>query len=219
MLAILGDIHGDFYMLQQKVDQAIAKGASALIQVGDFGYYKHLLDRLWKCELDIPVYWIDGNHEEHEHLQGITDILEIHNNCFFVPRGKILELDNRVIAFMGGAASIDKGIRLRKKLHWTHLENIMQSDLDNLLNNLKLFDNKVDMMISHVPPQGVISRNFTKNVFKFFGVPNDWKDENADIIESIWNNLGKPQLYCGHMHISVSDGNCQILDINEVIYV
>ena len=219
MIAILGDIHGAFEVLEDRAVKAHKAGASALIQVGDFGYYKGILHNLFRTKLPLPVYWIDGNHEEHEHFLDVEDLLEVHDNCFFIPRGRVLTLDGRKIAFMGGAASIDMKIRLQYRMHWSPRENIRQQDMDRLLLELNQNDNSVDMFITHVPPQNVIQSNFSKESLRYFGVGMDWRDPNADIVERIWRNLDSPKMYCGHMHRSVIDGNCRILAENEMVLV
>jgi len=219
MLAILGDIHGSFEVLNDRVIKAYEAKATALIQVGDFGYYKSIIHNLFKYKFPIPVYWIDGNHEQHEFLNDATDLVEVHDNCFFVPRGTVLTLDNRKIAFMGGAASIDKKIRMAYRMHWSPGENIRQQDMDRLLVELDKNDNEVDMMITHVPPQNIIQDNFSKDALRYFGVGMDWRDENADYIQTIWEGLGMPQMYCGHMHRSVTDSNCRILAEFEMVLV
>jgi Icc-related predicted phosphoesterase len=219
MIAILGDIHGAFEVLEDRAVKAHEAGANALIQVGDFGYYDGVINRLFQYKLPLPVYWIDGNHEQHALFLDADDLVEIHNNCFFVPRGRVLTIDGRTIAFMGGAASIDKNIRLIYGMHWSDKENIRQQDVDRLLFELGQNNNKVDMLITHVPPQNVIQGNFSKDALQFFGVPMDWRDQNADIVQNIWDSLGNPQMYCGHMHRSVIDGKCRILDEFEMILV
>lgn len=219
MIQIIGDIHGNFRSLQAIVDKAVEDGCAAAIQVGDFGYYKKALPSLELCEFNIPVYWIDGNHEEHQHFIDFEEITEIHKNCFYIPRGTVLSLDSKKFACMGGASSIDKKLRLTYKYHWSDLENIRQVDLDRMLKNLNDVNNEVDYIISHVPPQSVIQRNFDPMNMLNFGVSINWRDPDADIIEVLWKQLDYPQLYCGHMHKRVRDYKCTILDISEFIYV
>lgn len=219
MLAILGDIHGDFFILGESAKKAADNGATALIQVGDFGYYPRMLHKLRQLTLALPVYWIDGNHEMHElFLDGGES--KTHENCFFVPRGKVMMLDNRQIVFMGGASSVDKQTRLNYGMHWSALENIRPQDMARMTSELAHVNNKVDLFISHVPPQSVIQKNFDPRVLRdFFGLPITWQDPDADLIESIWNGIGNVPMYCGHMHRALVDNNCTILNTNQLIYV
>lgn len=219
MIALLGDIHGDFFMLSQKAHQAKEKGATALIQVGDFGYYPRLLAKLRQLDLPLPVYWIDGNHEMHE-LFLDSEETQTHENCFFVPRGSVLNIDGRRIAFMGGASSVDKDTRLMYGMHWSPLENIRAQDMSRMRDELSKVDNKVDMFITHVPTQSMIQKYFDPRVLRdFFGLPITWRDPDADWVEILWKEMDCPPMYSGHMHRSVKDGNCRILNIDEIIYV
>jgi len=219
MIALLGDIHGDFFMLGQLVRRAKEKGATAVIQVGDFGYYPRLIAQLRQLDLVLPVYWIDGNHEAHEYFLD-DENTQTHDNVTFVPRGSVLDIDNRRIAFMGGAASVDKQIRIDYRMHWSPLEDIRPQDMDRMRTELAKVDNKVDMFITHVPTQSVIQKHFDPRVLRdYFGLPLTWRDPNADRVEELWNEMNKPPMYSGHMHRSVKDGNCRILNINELVYV
>lgn len=215
MIAFIGDIHGEFSALEKILDE-IKKypEITAVVQVGDFGFYPKLLNRMKEINPHIPVYAIDGNHEDFEMFDGLTDVTEIAPNIFFVPRGTVLEIDGRTIAFMGGAASVDKGIRLRRGMHWDTRENITEEQVATFRENTK--DRKIDIMITHVPPQSVIQKNFDPKGLMFFDLPMSWRDKNADIIEELWGSLYYPQLICGHMHRSVIEGTARILDINEL---
>jgi hypothetical protein len=219
MIGILGDIHGDFFVLGEKVRQAKEKGAVAVIQVGDFGYYPRLIAKLRQLDLVLPVYWIDGNHEAHEYFLDDPNT-QTHTNVMFVPRGSVIEIDGRRIAFMGGASSVDKESRLMYGMHWSVLENIRPRDVSRMQEELAKVNNKVDMFISHVPPQSVIQNNFDPRTLRdFFGLPLTWRDPDADVIESLWNDMGGIPMYCGHMHRSLKDRGCRILNIDEMIYV
>lgn len=219
MIGILGDLHGDFAVLRDKVAQAKNRGATAVIQVGDFGYYPEYLPLLNSIELPLPVYWVDGNHECHDLFLDNPDTVT-RDNCFFVPRGSVLTIDNRTIAFMGGASSIDKLIRLRNDWHWSPFENIREKDIQKLRANLAKVNNVVDMFITHIPPQSVIAKNFNPmDMWTYFRVDPSWVDPDAQIIETLWNELNNVPLYCGHMHREVQDRSCRIVDINEIIYV
>lgn len=217
MLAIVGDIHGDFWTFHDIVKQIHEERpeVTAVIQVGDFGYFPDNIRILEQCTFDLPVYWIDGNHEYFELFIHNTVPIEIHTNCFYVPRGTVLNLDGKTIAFMGGAGSIDKKIRLQYKWHWSELENITDEQFHRL-DSVEC----VDLLITHSPPQSVVTRNFDNSprALHYFGAPGDWFDPNAHLIESLWSRLNYPPMYCGHMHRSIVDRKCRILNIEEVVY-
>jgi hypothetical protein len=52
-------------------------------------------------------------------------------------------------------------------------------------------------------------------------LPRGWEDIAAFHVQKVWEAVGKPPLYCGHMHPEkwVAADNCKVLGINEVAYV
>jgi predicted phosphodiesterase len=82
-LALAGDWHGNFGWAELAMNYAVEQGCDVLLQVGDFGYWpsyeestgsqtggSHFLFKVTEKakELGLMIYWIDGNHENHEHL-------------------------------------------------------------------------------------------------------------------------------------------------------
>jgi hypothetical protein len=129
----------------------------------------------------------------------------------------VMEIDNRTIAFMGGAASIDKEYRLRNHWHWDERENISPYEVLRMMDNAK--DKHIDLFITHCPPNSVINEHFDPRGKLQFGVGLDWHDHNQDIIENIWHAIGTPNIYSGHMHRTVEGMTYRILDINELLAV
>jgi hypothetical protein len=223
MICILGDIHGNVSALSTAIEHAERLGAAALIQVGDFG----LMQRNGSdtgfhrvcMEAKLPVYFIDGNHDDCTRwtaLSGVTRIWE-DANLFYIARGTVMKIDNRTIAFMGGAASIDKDYRLRNGWHWDENENISPYEVLRMMDNAK--GKNIDMFITHCPPNSVINEHFDPKGKLYFGVGLDWHDHNQDIIENIWHAIGTPMVYSGHMHRTVEGMTYRILDIDELLEV
>jgi Icc-related predicted phosphoesterase len=232
MILLLGDIHGDWRILHDAIQKAELVGAKALIQVGDLCMFRggrtELGAKLWDNEKNfrnilersnVPVYFIDGNHDDCDRWLYHTDVTQVFGDIpfYYIPRGTVIELDGKIIAFMGGASSINKKWSLRDGNHWTPLEDIRQEDIDNLLKNAK--DKKIDMFITHIPPHSVVQEHFDNTAKLFFEVGLDWHDQNQDIIEDLWCKLGTPDIYSGHMHKRVVGINYRILDINELLAV
>jgi predicted phosphodiesterase len=223
MLLLLGDIHGDVRVLRNAIAEAEDSGATALIQVGDFGLMQHSgndtgFHRVCK-EAKLPVYFIDGNHDDCTRWTELSEVTRIWDdtNLFYIPRGTVMEIDNRTIAFMGGAASIDKEYRLRNHWHWDEKENISPYEVLRMMDNAK--DKQIDLFITHCPPNSVINEHFDPRGKLHFGVGLDWHDHNQDIIENIWHAIGTPNIYSGHMHRKVEGMPYRILDINELLAV
>jgi hypothetical protein len=214
-IAVVGDVHGNAYVLAHLVRVAKEMGAVAVIQVGDIGWYpstkRSFIIQTW----ELPTYCVDGNHEDHDDLAQWNEVSELAKNFFYVPRGTVMEIAGRKIGFLGGAASVDKAYRLKMGLHWSEKELITAEDVAK-------FDgvDKVDMLVTHTPPQQTIDRHFDPNdLVRYFGLSILWRDPSAGYVDALWKRLGKPPLYCGHMHRSVTDESVRILNIEELILV
>jgi Icc-related predicted phosphoesterase len=223
MILLLGDIHGDTGALQRAVSMANEVGATALIQVGDFGLFqgkRNESEFYAVCKNSaVPIYFIEGNHDDCKRWVKLTEVTRVWDdaNLFYIPRGTVMELDGRTIAFMGGAASIDKAIRLHEGWHWDKYENIDPSEVLRLFENVE--GKTIDVFITHDTPTSVTKAHFDDNAKLWFGVGKDWHDHNMDVIQEIWDKLGNPKIYSGHMHRSVIGPNYRILNINELLAI
>lgn len=211
MIVVIGDIHGEFWALDALLDRIPAN--AKVIQLGDFGIWPRKRPE-WNGVR--PVYFIDGNHDHIPSLPiRASAPVEVWPNAFYVPRGVVLELDSKRILFCGGSKSLDRAWREKdSEWHgWFEDEQLSDDDVERALTNA---NGGVDFMVTHTPPDSVIRRNFHPNGLRSFGHdPATWVDESARNVERLWNAVGQPPLYCGHMHRSVVDGNVRILNINE----
>lgn len=142
----MGDIHGKFKTLSYLIR---TKRPELVIQLGDFGYWPELAEfnQLSKFT-DVPVWFIDGNHENYTALNKFQ--YPIFTNCLVdhVKRGEIRPLPNGMTAlFMGGAYSIDKDLRT-PGLDWFPEETIKGSQVYDLPVN-----RRIDVIFSHTCPQ------------------------------------------------------------------
>ncbi len=221
MILLLGDIHGNAGILKKAAEIAAEAGATAVIQLGDFGLFYD--NEEWFREnikdSNVPIYFIDGNHDDcrkwiqYDSVHRVWDDREL----YYIPRGTVMELDGRIIAAMGGASSIDKKYRLEQNMQWDPNEDISEEEISRMLTNAK--DKKIDMFLTHCPPGTVIDKHFDPLWKLHFGVAVDWVDPNQMIIEKLWHELGTPYVYSGHMHKKIQGMSYRILDINEVLAV
>jgi hypothetical protein len=145
-LLLVGDVHGN----QAWFDQVVLPAASmldtdAIIQLGDFGYWPGRADAFLDAvkSSDIPVYFIDGNHEDHYALAydvamaraetGVkdTDAVPLGGSLWYLPRGSRLEFDGVAVAALGGARSIDRALRT-PSVDWFMEEAVNDDDLARL---------------------------------------------------------------------------------------
>jgi len=68
----IGDIHGDFDSMEilTRFIQERSPDVGRVVVVGDFGFFPDSHEASWypQSRLNIPVYFIDGNHEDHDML-------------------------------------------------------------------------------------------------------------------------------------------------------
>jgi hypothetical protein len=133
-ILVAGDWHGDPQHAGYIMERAINQDVQAIVQVGDFGYWEHMnggaefLD--WCSDIAIqnamPIYWIDGNHENHTMLRAVygpggerhdptpEGFWQIRPGLFYIPRGTRWEWNGIKMMGLGGAYSVDKDYRLRR---------------------------------------------------------------------------------------------------------
>lgn len=143
-MLVVGDLHGDPRFTVQTFRKALDVGADCIVQVGDFGYWEHMrggdayLDycsELAKAHA-LPLFWIDGNHENHTLLRAVygpggpkhkptpEGFWEIRDGVYHIPRGTRWSWSNVRMMGLGGAYSVDKYDRLgrEKKKYRDHVE-------------------------------------------------------------------------------------------------
>jgi hypothetical protein len=139
-LLLVGDLHGNTAFAKKCFERGSERKVDALFQLGDFGYWEHEgsgqrylkdIERLIQ-EYQIPLYWLDGNHENHRLLkakygwmglnmttEGVVPAQKRSNNEFwpmgdelyYSPRGHRFTWSTVTFMTLGGAASVDKNWR------------------------------------------------------------------------------------------------------------
>lgn len=109
MIFFFGDIHGYYSEAQTVLSRAVKSCGkpSQIIQVGDLGFGSWQGKTVkWnrKEHSDIPINFIDGNHENFDDLQNYVS----ENNINHIARGTSLEIDGLRFLFCGGATSHDR---------------------------------------------------------------------------------------------------------------
>jgi hypothetical protein len=191
-IALVGDIHNSSAPLT-----VAAERADVIVQLGDFA-----LENEAAGFSPIPIYWIDGNHERFHLFAPYQDAeapVGWARNCWYVPRGAVLELGGLRFLCIGGADSVDK---VRQGARWSPHEQITGPQICRALNA----EGPIDAILSHTPPQSSINKHFDPAVReRAFKLPRWWTSPAACAIEVIWQHYGRPPLFCGHMHRSVTD--------------
>lgn len=195
-----------------KLNQLISKKQpDILIVCGDFGYWPNLIEEKvsygWggisskyvkketNCLAKIKpgktkIYWICGNHEDHNSLNKYQDgkIHELEKNIFFCSRGSSLTLpDGRNILFIGGACSIDKN-RRTEGVDWFREETISNKDYDKAISH-----EKIDIVISHTAPKYFAPDLMNGNMAKIY-------DPSCIALDGIHDKYRPSLWYFGHWH-------------------
>lgn len=170
---ITGDTHGQLDSFHTEfIDKNIQKG-DKLIVCGDFGFIWHddicpagkkadalMLDFLAKK--DYEILFCDGNHENFNELlqYPVTEIYsgkahKIRDNIYHLMRGEVFEIEGNSFFVMGGAYSIDKGIR-SENISWWKQELPVDDEYKNAISHIKEYHYKIDFIISHTCPGEII---------------------------------------------------------------
>ena len=218
MIYITGDTHGsiDFSKIKHYFKSRYHSYKDYLIILGDAGiiWDKNIpINENYKY-IDITIIFIDGNHENFDLLNEypIVDFHgakahKIYSNIYHILRGEIININDLTFLCIGGAASIDKALRVEHVSYWKD-EDITIDDYNNALNNLKKHNNKVDFVLTHCAPTSAL-----KNMFCAFE-----SDSSTTFLEKIKNQIDFSYWYFGHYHIdkTFDKFRCFYLDIKEL---
>jgi Icc-related predicted phosphoesterase len=158
-ILFVGDTHGDSEWWYRSVQvYAETCDAEVIVQVGDFGWWPNSPFVEVVRATEIPVLFLDGNHEHHhdlaravnesrwEHDLADNVPVPLGGNLAWVPRGAHLNLGGVSLAFLGGAVSIDRGLRLAGH-NWFPEEEVTEADLERLGAG-----GHADLLIAHDAP-------------------------------------------------------------------
>ena len=201
MIAFIGDVHRAFDRPAAIVDQLPAD-VTAVVQVGDLGLRPTDVTEPERCAVRLarPTYFISGNHDYEPWLRELLVPTEVAPNLVYVPRGTVLELDARRVAFLGGGDSVIDRARRREGVDWWPDEQVTGEHVASLDGA-----GPVDLMVAHTPPAAV---------YPFFGYR---PDPSAREVERAWELLGRPTIVCGHLHRSRAVGPVRVLAELEVL--
>lgn len=212
-IMIAGDWHG--FTEQGVFALRVAKkfDCDVVFQLGDFGYWEHFHDGIVYLEKlnrvskqhGIPIYWIDGNHENHPLLWKTYADREVENgfwqireNIFYCPRGNVWEWDGVRFMGMGGAFSVDRNFRKVGKSFWFE-ETITPEDVDVAIANLD--GEFVDVMFTHDTPLQV-DLPFQMALQGRSLSPSRESTHNRILLDDVVSVAQPKYLFHGHMHLN-----------------
>ena len=190
----LGDIHGEFGMLNEFINK---KHPETILQCGDNAYYWGRDNKGNIKPQDTKIYFVPGNHENWDMFEEAvgrrgTVPIEVEKNIFMCPIGSTIEINGQTILFVGGADSIDKMRRL-PKLSWWEQEVLNYDDFEYISTNVK----KADIVISHTAPTYfVVGEN---NGWSRLGDGKD-TDPSRPVLNLVLTQYRPKTWYFGHWH-------------------
>lgn len=146
MILFVGDVHGAWGNLQDAINAH--PEVDAVVQVGDFGVFPNIGIQP-PAVFNKPVFFIDGNHENHEYLSALTDN-EIAKGVTYLPRATQHIIDGRTINVMGGAQSIDQHHRIEGR-DWFRGEIPSFEQMSQFLELPA-----ADIIVTHTAPLAVV---------------------------------------------------------------
>lgn len=210
---LLGDSHCDAEHIDFAYDKAERFDCDAIFVVGDFGWWTNFKEGhtfLKFCALrarrtEIPLYWLDGNHEYHPDLVAMVEdygrdgFIELDPHFYYSPRGNAWEWDGVKFMSLGGAYSIDRDFRI-KDIDWFEQELITEEDVDHCIAN-----GPVDVLLAHDAPLAVdmamemamSGRQMLKGDISTI--------ENRERLQRVVNANAPSVVVHGHWHLQYTD--------------
>lgn len=171
-ILLAGDTHGNTKHVFYLIRKARLMDCDRVVVVGDFGYWEHrdegilFLDAVTNYAREIPVYFIDGNHDKTSLIlrkydsPEFTDeegFLLVRPNIRYARRGLRWTWDGCRFIALGGARSVDKDVSLEKEKEsyppetlWFPEEEMTDEDMKQILQDTSL----VDVILAHDKPRG-----------------------------------------------------------------
>jgi len=201
----VGDSHGNAEFIKRVFGYAEEKEVETIIQVGDFGWWPrfpqgerfiHAVSSL-ASRMDIPFYFIDGNHEDHHQLphESTFEVTEMEPGLFWIPRGTTFEMGGSRLLGFGGAVSVDR------KWRTEHIDWFREEVASYVQYHRAMDATDIDIVVAHDVPTGV-SLNLT------YPVTADIEAHcisHRDGLAELRDTLEPERWMAGHYHQRVTD--------------
>ena len=197
---VVGDLHCNPWAARQVVNATEDHEVGEVWQVGDFGYWpgKPVYDKFIGHfdDLNVPLLFADGNHENHAILRSGSPGLvprPINAHVTHMPRGYVHDVDGLKIMFFGGARSVDRIYR-RAYESWFPEELPTPADWERAAET-----DTVDVVVAHdAPPAQDYFYNDDNPIWPIHDilVGNDFRRE----LEELRARLQPSVWFHGHHH-------------------
>lgn len=218
MFYVTGDTHSDFSRMFLFCRTIKPTPEDVVIVLGDAGlnYYRDKRDRQKKEEISekypVTFFCIHGNHEarpyetglsykEKEFYGGKVYYEEEFPNILFAKDGEIYNFPTKdgikKCLVIGGAYSVDKEYRLKKKFAWFSSEQPSEETKKYVEEQIAKAGNKIDVVLSHTCPERY------EPVEAFLPtIDQSTVDKSTEKwLGKIEEKLDYRNWFCGHFHI------------------
>lgn len=214
-ILIVGDTHQDaiYWMeLKKELKKDRYPKPDVIVQLGDFGFemgnysYIQIVSDV-VSEIGCDLYFIDGNHENFDALEGgyyhmEGDFRRITHNIIHIPRGTTFTWDGVKFMGFGGSYSVDQLARVADEMAgygkgWWVQEFITDEQVE-----LARSKGQVDVMFTHDVPEGVdgLQEAFITKKGRFLS-PIDLCTQQRKQVAEVFYSAKPKRLYHGHYHI------------------
>jgi hypothetical protein len=215
----MGDNHGDYERMFSLIKRGNIEN-SYFIHLGDGGEgfsdtNKQMRQFVYLNDFfknrNINYMSIRGNHSDPFYFTGDSRIML--SNFELIEDYTVMEYNNKLIQFIGGAISIDRVERIEGKSYWA--EELVRLDREQC--------QKVDVLVTHTAPSHCYPQKFNSMVY-------NWSLRDAYLLEDLTNErkimdeiykICQPSLHLyGHFHYHWTENinGCEhrLLDIDEI---
>lgn len=168
--------------------------------------------------LGYTILFIDGNNDNMDMLDKFPvqtwhggKVHKITDNLIHLMRGEIYEIEGKTILAFGGADSWDRPNCDWKKMktryfpemsprrtegeNWWRRERPSYVEFENMFNNLKKYNNKVDFIITHDTTSKQINKNFDWNTPQYVN----------HMLDKLYKTADFRHWFFGHHHYTILD--------------
>lgn len=214
-VAVVGDWHGNTAWAVETIDSLSARGAAAIVHLGDFGFCGRELDTLKYvgavdralADRRMRLFWVDGNHEDHARLSAVsldhTGLRSIGRRIWHLPRGLRWRWHGQVWMALGGAHGVDRA-RRRVGTSWWAGEFLTAADVERAVRDDPVHGSTVDVMVCHDAPAAA--------QVPVLRTPCEWPAEDLamsakhrSLVQEVVDAVRPGVLYHGHYHCRYED--------------
>ena len=149
MILLLSDVHCLYGIVNKQIAHAettTGRPVDAVVILGDVGLFEPQLGHFFRRDGERflrPTYFIEGNHEDHDHLTALATAYR--HLLVYLPRGSVHTIDGCRFLCLGGTGYMDAHTTPRAAV-------ITPKDIEGCLT---LAQDAIDVIISHDCPQGI----------------------------------------------------------------